>query len=61
MNYVIITLSEIKKTKGAFAYYIITEGEGVSKMLMGDREGVGLVITDANKFFYKCQVFINLY
>ena len=28
MNYVIITLSEIKATKGAFTYYIITERGG---------------------------------
>ena len=26
MNYVIIKLSEIKTTKGAFTYYVITEG-----------------------------------
>ena len=36
LDYVIITLSEIKTTKGAFTYYIITEGEVVSKMLMHD-------------------------
>ena len=41
MNSVIITLSEIKTTKGAFTYYIITEGEGVSKMLMYDYRGWG--------------------
>ena len=29
-------LSESKTTKGAFTYYIITEGEGVSRMLMHD-------------------------
>ena len=28
LDYVIITLSEIKTTKGAFTYYIITEGGG---------------------------------
>ena len=31
-----MTLSEIKATKGAFKYYIITEEEGVSKLLMHD-------------------------
>ena len=39
-------------------------GEGVSKMLMhdyGEWGEVGLVMTDANEFFYKSQVFINLY
>ena len=30
-------------------------------MIMGDGEGVDLVMTDANEFFYKSQVFINLY
>ena len=49
LDYVIIKLSESKATKGAFAYYIITERGGVSKMLMydyeGDGEGVGLVMT----------------
>ena len=29
-------LSESKTAKRAFTYYIITEGEGVSKMLMND-------------------------
>ena len=28
LDYVIITLSEIKTTKGAFTYYIITDGGG---------------------------------
>ena len=28
LDYVIITLSEIKTTKGAFTYYIITGGRG---------------------------------
>ena len=28
MNYVIIKLSESKTTKGAFIYYVITEGDG---------------------------------
>ena len=31
LDYVIIKLSESKTAKGAFTYYIITEGEGVSK------------------------------
>ena len=51
----------MKTTKGAFTYYITTEGgEGVSKMLMygyGGWERVGLVMADANEFFYKSQVF----
>ena len=40
----IIKLSESKTTKGVSTYYIIREGEGVSKILMlsmGDGEGVG--------------------
>ena len=36
-NYKIVN----KTTKGAFTYYIITEGEGVSKMLMHDYGGWG--------------------
>ena len=40
-NYKIVN----KTTKGAFTYYIITEGEGVSKMLMHDygEGGVNLI------------------
>ena len=41
LDYVIIKLSEIKTTKGAFTYYIITEGEDVSKLLMHDYGGWG--------------------
>ena len=37
----IIKLSESKTTKGASTYYIITEGEGVSKILMHDYGGWG--------------------
>ena len=47
-NYVIIKLSESKTTKGAFTYYVITEGGGmgVSKLLMHDygRGGAGLAL-----------------
>ena len=28
LDYIIITLSEIKTTKGVFTYYIITDGGG---------------------------------
>ena len=30
-------------------------------MVMGDGEGVGLVMTDANEFFISLRFFINLY
>ena len=30
-------------------------------MLMGDGEGVGLVMADANKFFTNLRFFIDLY
>ena len=36
LDYYVIITSEIKTTKGAFTYYITTEGEGVSKMLKHD-------------------------
>ena len=52
--YIIITLSEIKTTKGAFTYYIIRGGRGFLKslcMVTGDGEGVGFVMTYANEFF----------
>ena len=55
--YIIIILSEIKTTKGVFTYCIITEEEGVSQMFMGDGEGVGLVVTDVNKFFIQISCF----
>ena len=61
LDYVIIKLSVIKTTKGAFTYYIITEWVGVSKMLMGDEEGVGLVMTDTNKFFLQISGFSLIY
>ena len=41
LDYVIIKLSKNKTTKVGFTYYIITEGEGVSKMLMHDYGGWG--------------------
>ena len=44
--YVIIILSEIKTTKAVFTYCIITE-----------EEGVGLVVTDVNKFFIQISCF----
>ena len=40
IDYVIVT-SQIKTTKVAFTYYIITDGEGVSEMLMHGYEGWG--------------------
>ena len=52
--------------KGALTYYIVTGGGGgqgvggLKKflcMVLGDGEGVGLVMTDTNEFFYKSQVF----
>ena len=61
INYIIITLSEYKTTKGALTYYIITKGEGLSKMLMENGEGVGFVMTDANKIFYKSYKFSLIY
>ena len=50
LDYVIIKSSEIKRTKGAFTYYIITEGGGVPNMPIhdcgdGGEGGVGLVMT----------------
>ena len=48
LDYVITKLSEIKTTKEAFTYYIITEGGGVSKLLMhvyGEGEWVGFLMT----------------
>ena len=64
LDYVIITLSEIKTTKGAFTYYIITDGGGdlqsvyawLWKMV---RELAGWPCDDrhTNEFFNKSQVF----
>ena len=49
LDYVIIKLSESKTTKGAFTYYIITEGGGESLncscMIKGEGRGVGFVMT----------------
>ena len=57
---IIIKLSESKTTKGTFTYYIITEeGKGSLKglcMTMGEGEGVGLVMTYANKFFLQIEI-----
>ena len=39
LDYVITKLSKNKTTKVGFTYYIITEGEEVSKMLMHDYAG----------------------
>ena len=42
LDYVITKLSESTTTMGAFTFYIITEGGGVSKRLMHDYgEGEG--------------------
>ena len=60
LDYVIIRLSEIKTTKGVLTYYIITEGGKSLKclcMIMGYGDGADLLMTQANKFFYKSQVF----
>ena len=46
VNYVIMELSESKTTKGAFAYYVITEGEGEPLknlcMIVGEGKWIGL-------------------
>ena len=60
LDYAIIRLSEIRTTKGVLTYYIITEGGESLKclcMIMGYGDGVDLVMTQANKLFYKSQVF----
>ena len=51
-----------------FTYHIITEGEGIFKMLMhdygggvGGGEGAGLVMTWANKFFLDISGFSLIY
>ena len=53
LDHVIIKLSESKTTKGAFIYYIITEGEGGSLnclcMIMGEERGKGWLCDDISK------------
>ena len=59
MNYVIIQLSGSKTTKGAFTYYVITEG-GFLKclcMILGRGRRVGLVMTEENAFLQSEIVF----